>query len=174
MVKALFIVAQEGYQEVEYGIPKEILESKGITVVTASREAGICKSKLGGTTTAALSINKVKVSDYGAIIFIGGPGAVCYQHDVQAHLIAQEAIRQSRILAAICIAPTILAYAGVLAGKKATVWNVDGQQQKVLEKNKATYTGENVTVDGIIITANGPPAAEKFGRKILEMISKQK
>ncbi len=73
-------------------------------------------------------------------------------------------------MGAICIAPTILAYAGVLEGKKATVWNQDGKQAEILTKNGAEFVDELVVVDGKIVTANGPPAAEAFGKKILEML----
>ncbi|MBU0457775.1 MAG: DJ-1/PfpI family protein [Nanoarchaeota archaeon] len=169
-MKALFIIAQEGYQDIEYKTPKKILEENGIEVITASKKTGTCKGALGGSTEATISINDVDVYDYDAIVFIGGPGARDYQHDVKAHLTAQEAINRDKILAAICIAPIILAYADVLEGKKATIWNNDGKQQEILEKNGATYTGEDVTTDGKIITANGPRAAEKFGNKIVELL----
>ncbi|MEK7136703.1 MAG: DJ-1/PfpI family protein, partial [Patescibacteria group bacterium] len=78
------------------------------------------------------------------------------------------------MLGAICIAPTILARAGVLRGKKATVWDPStgsGQvalptPSQVLRECGAQYTGEAVTVDGKIVTANGPAAAEEFGRRL--------
>jgi len=167
---ALFIIAQEGYQDIEYGTPKKILEDAGIEVITASKNIGTCMGGLGGTTQATVALSDVNVDNYDAIVFIGGPGAAAYQHDVQAHLTAQEAINRNKIIAAICISPTILAYAGVLEGKKATVWNGDNQQAKILTDYGATFTDEQVTVDGNIITANGPPAAEKFGKTILEKL----
>jgi protease I len=170
MTKALFIIAQNGFQDHEYSAPKKILEEAGVEVITASREKGRCRGKFGLETEATVSLEEVNVDEYDAIVFVGGPGAIAYQHDVQAHLTAQEAINRKKVLAAICIAPTILAYAGVLEGKKATVWNGDGQQKEILEKNGAIFTGESVTVDGRIITANGPPAAEEFGRKILDCL----
>ena len=59
MVKALFIIAQDGYQDHEYGAPKEILEKAGIEVITASKKAGICKGRSGSLTKAALSLAEV-------------------------------------------------------------------------------------------------------------------
>ena len=170
MKKALFIVAQKGYQPYEYGAPKKILTDEGIEVVTASKETGTCTATDGTTTEATVSISEVNVSDYDAIVFIGGPGAVNYQQDVQAHLTAQEAINRGKVLAAICIAPTILAYAGVLEGKKATVWNQDGKQAEILTKNGVEFVDQAVVVDGKIVTANGPPAAEEFGKKVLGLL----
>ncbi len=169
-MKALFIIAQKDYQDHEYGASKKVLEDAGIEVITASKQVGICHGAFGAETEATVAIAEVNVSEYDAIVFIGGAGAVNYQQDVQAHLTAQEAINRGKILGAICIAPTILAYADVLEGKKATVWNQDGKQAEILVKNGATFVDEPVVVDGKIITANGPPAAEEFGKKILEML----
>jgi len=164
------IIAQNGYQPNEYGIPKKILEDTGIEVTTASKKVGTCKSMGEATTEATVSISEVNVSDYDAIIFIGGSGAVQFHKDVEAHLTCQEAINRGKILAAICIAPLTLAYADVLEGKNATVWNEDNLQSVILERQGATYTGKTVEVDGKIITANGPQAAEEFGKKILELL----
>jgi len=171
-MKVLFIVAQKGYQDWEYNTPKNILENARIEVITAAEEIGECWGKMGSKTQATISLDKVTVSEYEAIILIGGPGAVKYQQNKIIHLIVQEANKQNKILAAICIAPTILAYAKVLNGIKATVWNEDEKQQKILEVNGAIYTGEEVTIDKNIITANGPSAAEHFGQSILKKINK--
>lgn len=170
-MKALFILAQQGYQDLEYEDTKKELEEAGIETVVASKKIGLCKGKLGGSVQATVSINEVNVEDYEAIIFIGGPGAVQYQQDVQAHLTAQEAVTEKKVLAAICIAPTILAYAGVLENKKATVWNEDSQQSQILKNQGAIYTGKEVTVDGLIVTANGPQAAKDFGQKIVQILN---
>ncbi len=171
-MKALMIIAQNGYQPKEYGVPKEILENAGIEVITASKKVGICQGMDKTTTEATISIDDINVSDYDAIIFVGGSGAVQFHKDVEAHLTCQEAINRGKVLAAICIAPLTLAYADVLEGKKVTVWNEDNMQSAILERQGAIYTGNEVEVDGKIITANGPQAAETFGKKILELLEK--
>ncbi len=170
MTKALFIIAQENYQDHEYAAPKKVLGDAGIEVVTASKAVGICKGSFGSSAEADVALADVDVSDYDAVVFIGGSGAVAYQHDVQAHLTAQEAVNRNKILAAICIGPAILAHAEVLEGKKATIWNGDGKQAEILTKNGAVFVDEDVVVDGNIITANGPPAAEKFGKAVLDKL----
>ena len=169
-MKALFVVAQNNYQSQEYGIPKQILTAAGMEVVTASKNLGRCLGSHGGSTEATTTLEKANISEFDVILFVGGPGAVHYQHDPQAHLLARKALAQRKIVAAICIGPTILAHAGVLNGRKATVWNLDGQQEAMLKKNGATYTGDDVTVDGFVVTANGPQAAEKLGKTILDLL----
>ncbi len=40
----------------------------------------------------------------------------------------------------------------------------------MIEKNGAKYAPESVIADGKIITADGPSAAEEFGKKILKAL----
>jgi len=86
-----------------------------------------------------------------------------YWDDPVAHAVAQEAVAQGKVLAAICIAPTTLAKAGVLQGKKATVFSSEAEELKACGAN---YTGTSVERDGLIITADGPKAAVEFAEEI--------
>jgi len=89
--------------------------------------------------------------------------------------VARETISQNKVLASICISPVILAKAGVLKGKKATVWSspMDRGPVKILQNNGAIYEDKPVVVDGKIITGNGPGAAEEFGQAIIEVLTKE-
>jgi protease I len=68
----------------------------------------------------------------------------------------------------ICIAPVILANAGLLKDKNATVFP-DGIEK--LQAGKAIYTGNIVEVDGRLITGCGPEAAEKFGNELVKLLT---
>lgn len=115
-------------------------------------------------------IDELKVSDYDAFVFIGGKGvAKEYWENPKAHAIVREAAKQGKILAGICWAPMVLAKAGVLEGKKATMW-VGSDEVAVLKTKGCEYTADKVTVDGNIITANGPSAAQIFAVAIIESL----
>lgn len=161
---ALLVIAQEGYQDQELDGTRHPLIDAGFDLVLCSTQAGVCTGKFGGTERATLALRDVDVSQFERIAFIGGPGAAVLKDDPQALRVAREAVEHALPLGAICIAPTILAAAGVLQGRQATVWNGDGQQGVFLEQSGAVYTGQAVTVDGLIVTGNGPTAAEEFGR----------
>lgn len=147
------------------------LLASGFEVSLASTEAGPCVGKFGGVEEALLSLKEVDPVSYDVIAFIGGPGAHALAENPDALALAKARAETGKILGAICIAPTILAAAGVLQGKKATVWD-DGErtQIKFLVDHGATYTGEFVTTDGMIVTGNGPEAAEEFGRALATMV----
>jgi len=77
---------------------------------------------------------------------------------------------KGKVTAAVCIAPMILAKAGILKGKKATVWDGDLEQSAYFKKNGIDYTGSEVTVDGKIVTGNGPNAAKAFGEAVAKLL----
>ncbi|MDD4628184.1 MAG: DJ-1/PfpI family protein [Candidatus Peribacteraceae bacterium] len=168
--KALIIIAQQGYQDLEYEGVKEQLERAGIAIVVASAAGGMCKGKLGGSAGGTVALSGIRVRDFDAILFIGGPGAETYSRHPEALRIAHEAAAASMPLGAICIAPLILAKAQALDGRRATVWDSGGEQAAIIQKYGATYTGDQVTRDGLIVTGNGPEATEEFARTMLEVM----
>jgi protease I len=164
MKPALIVIAQEGFQDVELAGTRKGLTDAGFEIVLASTETGECIGKFGGKENASIALRDVIVSDYDRIAFIGGPGAHALAKNIEALNVARAVAKANMPLGAICIAPTILAAAGILRGKKATVWDKDGEQERFLTEHGATYTGEPVTVDGLVVTGNGPEAAEEFGK----------
>jgi protease I len=166
MRKVLIIIAYSGYQDLEYAGTRKGFEDADFDIVIGAKDVGLCNGSLGGTVEATIALKDVQVSDFSHIAFIGGPGAVLLASDPDALKIANDAYRADMPLGAICIAPTILAKAQVLSGKRATVWNQDGQQQELLETYGAEFTDEAVTIDGNIVTGNGPAAAEEFGKML--------
>jgi protease I len=166
MKKALLIIAQKNFRDEEYLEPKAALEKAGIQITTASSSRGIAVGKLGLKITPDLILSQVNVADYDAILFIGGPGCAEYFENPTAHKIAQAAVSLDKILGAVCAAPEILARAGILRGKKATMYADTG----VLAQFGATYTGKAVEIDGNLITATGPASSKPWGEIIAKTL----
>ncbi len=163
----LMIIAQRDFRDEEYQEPRRIFEARRATVTVASSSLEVAKGALGAQVKPDLLLKDVVVGDYDAIVFVGGPGAQEYWDDPVAHAVAQEAVAQGKVLAAICIAPATLAKAGVLKGKKATVFS---SEKETLRTCGADYTGASVERDGLIITANGPKAATGFAEEIAKAL----
>jgi protease I len=175
-MKIAFIIAFRDFRDEEYFITKEVLEGVRIEVTTFSTNLGKAIGAYGGETEVDLTIDNLKVQDFDAIVFVGGAGAYKYVDDRRAHQIAQTAIKENKVLGAICIAPMILAKAGVLNKKKATVWSspMDRSPIKAIKEGGAIYEDKDVVVDGNIVTANGPAAARKFGEVLTELLERVK
>lgn len=170
MRTALIIIAQNGYQDVELAGTQNALLHAGFEVTIASKEEGVCMGKFDGTEEALLAMRDVDPLAYDVLAFIGGPGAHALAEDKEAIVLAQARNDTGKLLGAICIAPTILAAGGILENRHASVWDDGkGTQKAFLEERGATYVDQPVTVDGRIVTANGPEAAEEFGKTLAAM-----
>jgi len=166
--KVVMIIAEKNFRDEELLEPKKVLDEEGASVTVASTTLRTATGMFGAKATPDILVSELKVDDYDAIIFVGGAGASQYWNDSTAHSIAGETVQKNKILCAICIAPVTLANAGVLAGKKATVWE---SEREKLEAKGASYTGKPVEIAGKIITANGPQAAQEFGRSIASALA---
>jgi len=170
--KIAIIIAFKNFQDEEYLKTKNVLAAAGAEVITVSSKAGTALGAYGGEADVDLLLEDLKVADYDAVLFIGGSGATQYLDDETCHQIAREAVSQNKVLGAICVGPTILAKAGVLQAKKATVWSspMDKSAVRILEKGGAIYQENPVVVDGKIVTGNGPLAVHKFATSIIELL----
>ncbi len=164
----LFIVAPENYRDEELSEPRRILEGYNAKTVVASKNTKIARGMLGGKVTVNLGLSDVKVSEYDAIVFVGGSGCTIYWNDKNAINIAKEAYLKGRVVGAICLASGTLANAGLLNRIEATGW---GETKQLIEGNGGIYTGSGVEISGKIITAQGPKNAKEFGEAIAKALS---
>ena len=166
--KIAMIIAFRDFRDEEYFIPKEVFEKNGAEVKTVSTKEGEAIGSQGGEAEVDILLDDFKTSDFDAVVFIGGSGTLKYLDNETSYNIAKEVISEKKVLAAICIAPIILAKAGVLFERKATVWSslLDKNSIKILEGNGVVYQDKPVVIDGNIVTGNGPEAAEEFGEAI--------
>jgi protease I len=165
MKPILFVIAPKDFRDEELFVTKEELERLGFSTCISSLDATECSGSKGGTIKATIKLADVKSNNYDALVFVGGSGSRIYFDLESAHRLIKEFIQSGKIVAAICIAPMILAKAGILQGKRVSVFN---SELETIESLGAHYTGMDVTIDGNIITAYGPQSALRFGRKIAE------
>ncbi|MBL7131463.1 MAG: DJ-1/PfpI family protein [Candidatus Omnitrophica bacterium] len=165
--KVLMVIANKDFRDEEFKFPFAALKREGYDVVIASSMLSSAKGMLGMSVVPDILLATARPLDYDAVIFVGGIGAQIFWDDVNAHQLAKNMYEDNKIVAAICIAPVILANAGILEGKKATVWKSESHR---LEFQGASYTGRSVEVDGNIITADGPLSAEEFAQAIIKKL----
>jgi protease I len=161
--KVVMIIAPEDFRDEELIEPQNILTERGAEVKVASVSLETCKGMLGAQVRPDMVISDIIPEKWDAIILVGGSGASKYWDDSTIHSILNEAVKQNKLVGAICIAPVTCANAGILKGKKATVSESAASN---LKDKGAEYTGASVQRDGKIITASGPPAAKEFGEAI--------
>ena len=166
----LFIIAPKNFRDEELFEPRRILENHKAKTVVASTTTNTCTGMLGAKVTSALTLDKIEVNNYDAIIFVGGQGSTIYWNNKTAHSIAKEAYLKGKIIASICLGSGTLANAGIFKGKNATGWQ---DTEELVEKNSGVYTGSDVEVSGRVISAKGPSAAKKFGEAIAKALENE-
>jgi protease I len=170
--KALMIIAPKNFRDEELFHTKEEIEKAGGAVTVASTTTSQATGMFGATANPQTTIDNVNVDEFDAVVFVGGGGAEIYFNNTTAINIARDAYAKGKLVTAICIAPSILANAKLLEGRRATVWSGDKKYVKILKQNGAKFTGKPVQEDGRVITANGPEAARDFGNAIVRYLNK--
>jgi len=164
--KVLMVIAPVDFRDEEYFETRKILEDLGNKITVANSTGQPSKSMFGKIVRPDKTLHDVNANDFDAIVFVGGSGAAVYFNNQQALTLAKDFSKSGKIVAAICMAPSILANAGILNGKKATVFPSERDNINAV----GNYTGKSVEVDGKIITGNGPQATKEFGKKIAEAL----
>ncbi len=166
MALVLLVIAPERFRDEELFDTQAELTQAGQQTVIASTRTGRCPGSRGGHATAELTLAQVQCCDYAAVVFVGGGGAKLLFHNGDAWRSARAMAQNKQVMAAICLAPVILAHAGVLQGRQAPV---AGTAAATIATHGAHDTGPGVTVDGNIVTANGPKSSRPFGRSIAQV-----
>lgn len=165
--RVLMVIASDQFRDEEYQKPRSILEEAGVQVTVASSKLKEATGMLGLKVKPDILLQDAKMEAFDAVVFVGGMGATEYWENPQAHALAKSACGSGKVTGAICLAPMTLANAGLLKGKRATIWKDAAGDFKT---KGVVYTGKPVEQDGKLITGSGPDAAEAFGRALVQAL----
>jgi len=163
MACLLMVIPPENFRDEELFETRTVLEWAGHRTVLASTRTGLCAGSQGGAAKSELLLDHVRSEDYDGVVFVGGGGSAKLFDNPDALHLAAAMHAQGMFDAASCLAPVHLAIDGDLAGRRD---NVSGTEVATLQAKGAIYTGPGVTVDGNIVTGNGPKASKEFARSI--------
>ena len=159
----------DGFEEIEAITSIDLLRRAGIEVLTA----GI--GKMVATGSHAITIQTdgifetVKDQPFDLILLPGGPGTNQLREIDSLQQVLKAHYSSGKPLAAICAAPTILAKAGLLDGKRATCYpTAKGKMAG------AIVSQENVVVDANIITSRGAGTSVAFALEVVKKLVGEK
>lgn len=166
MAKAYEFLAN-GFEDIEALGPVDILRRGGVEVKTVSIGEGLMvESAHGVQVKADMLMADADLSDADLLLVPGGmPGA----KNIDEH----EGVRQAllkhaqggKLTGAICAGPMVLGHLGLLRGRRATCYpGFEG------ELDGASYTAEQATVDGNIVTGKGPGATFEYAYTLLKLL----
>lgn len=161
----VYVYLAEGFEEVEALTSVDVLRRAGVEVQTVSITGNkAVRGSHGITVEADILFVNADHENCEMLVMPGGlPGAEYLQNHTGLKEQIQRFARENRNIAAICAAPMMLGAHGVIAGRCATIY--PGMEEKLVG---GTATGEAVTVDGNIITGQGPAKAMAFALALVE------
>ncbi len=171
--RILMVIAPKDFRDEEFFEPYRIFtREQGWSAIVASTEVGTAHGMLGGTQMVDTRIADQKADDYDALVVVGGMGSPQYLwHDEPLLQLVRDFESAGKVVGAICLSGAVLAKAGILAGRNATVWEAP-ESIAEFEKGNARYIKQDVVVDGHIVTSNGPHAASAFGQELVDQLTR--
>ena len=167
------VIAPNNFRDEEFLDPKAVFEHHKYEIKVVSKNAmePTARGSRGATVDIDMDIQDCNPADCSAVIFVGGQAARIFHTDRNAWRLANELHDQGKPVAAICIAASTLANAGVLRNKRCTGW--PSERENIMEKG-GNYTGKGVEVDQRIVTAKGPTDATAMAEEIVKLFGGEK
>jgi len=169
MKTALFLLAN-GFEELEFVAPYDILHRGGVKVQTASISD---KKEVTGshnlTVVADSLLSQIDSLNFDLLVLPGGgPGTEnLFKSDLVKKLLLKS-YEECKRIAAICAAPKVLANAGILSDHEATSFPATRADVEPFCKK---YLDVPVVVSGNIITSRGAGTAAEFGFCLLSLLA---
>lgn len=161
MTKTICILLADGFEESEAIVPADLLKRLGVNIVFASiTDNKEVKGTHGFKIIADTTINNISTNDFDVLMLPGGlPGTTNLRDNNDVISLVQQANKNDKIISAICAAPIVLKDADVADNKCLTGYP---SCEQFSQKHKFSFTGNDVEVDGRIITAKAMGKAHLF------------
>jgi len=164
----VFVIPHHAYRAEELERPREALAAAGVEVLVASSSLGPASDMQGQRgCDPDLLYSAVDPADLDVLVFVGGTGCSEFFDDRTAHGLAQSALARGKLVAAICFAPSILANAGLLEGRRATC--APGRRAH-LAAHGVELVDAPLVRDGALLTGRGPQDSEAFAQALVEAL----
>ena len=164
MTKTAILFAN-GYEEVEALTVVDLLRRAKIGCeILSVADSGHVTGSHGISIGADRNFSGTDFSQYDGVILPGGmPGTTNLAADERVLALLRSFAAAGKLTAAICAAPTVLAKAGLLEGKKAVCY--PGMEEQL---TGAKVSFDPVAVDGTVITSRGLGTAIPFALSIVQ------
>jgi 4-methyl-5(b-hydroxyethyl)-thiazole monophosphate biosynthesis len=163
----VYVYLADGFEEVEALTIVDVLRRAGVAVQTVSIMKDLTVTGAHDVPVIADMLFEDVAYDNCRMMVLpgGGPGTQRLLGHAGLNSALTAFAGAGGKIAAICAAPMVLSKAGLLDGKKATIF--DGMEG---ELPKGTYKKANVVADGDIITSRGPGTAMAFAFRLVEAL----
>jgi protein deglycase len=167
-VSSVLVPLAAGFEEIEAVTIIDLLRRADIEVITAGLLPGAVTGSHGITLTPDMTLDTAIERSFEMVVLPGGmPGAANLAADARILKLLRTMADRGGFVAAICAAPSVLAKAGLLAGRRATSY------PGFLTSASApgiVLAADPIVVDGTVITSRGPGTAMDFALALIEQL----
>lgn len=169
-MKVLLFLAK-GFETMEASVFVDIMGWAGVEVTTCALRKTVT-STFGVSVNAELLLDDVCADDYGALAIPGGFEEYGFYEDAfseQAVSLIKAFNDRGKMIATICVAALALGNSGILKGRRATTYHLNGgHRQKQLAEYGAIVVNEPVVRSDNIITSYCPQTGPDVAFMLLE------
>jgi protein deglycase len=166
-MKTALVPLANGSEELEAVTVLDILRRGGIEAVSASLDGQAIRGSRGTMLLPDTSLDEALKRSFDMVVLPGGqPGTNNLKADARIIKLVQDMAAADYYVCAVCAAPSVLATAGLLDGRRATGFpgSLDAFP-RVLRQPQA------VVEDGKLITSRGPGTAMDFALTLVERLA---
>jgi 4-methyl-5(b-hydroxyethyl)-thiazole monophosphate biosynthesis len=165
MPKVLVPLAQ-GCEEIEAVTVIDILRRAKIEVISAGLDSQPVRASRGVMLIPDMTLEEAMREEFDMIVLPGGqPGTNNLKADLRIINLLKHMSVQGKYVTAICAAPSVLAAAGLLDGKKATSFPGTLDSFSSIKQQPTA-----VVTDGKLVTSRGPGTAIDFALELVELL----
>ena len=163
------MILAPGFEEIEALTVVDVLRRCDVRIDIAGFDSKFVEGAHDIKVIPDMHLDEINIENYDALILPGGaPGYVNLRNNTRVIELVKDAFKKGKLVAAICAAPCVLADAGILQGKKATIY--PGMEDEI-RKGGAEVKEDLVVQDGNIVTSRGPSTAILFAWKLGEILA---
>ncbi len=168
MAKVVIVVNQNGFHSDEINLLQNELRRVGHSLKIASLTRSRLTSSDGKEFMPDLAIYEVNPNYFDALV-VAGEGAKELSANRNVISLVRNMMLKGKVVGGITDGPLVLAGAGILGGRRATVYP-DKNSIKELTECNARYEEKHVVCDGNILTADDPESSGEFVKEIIKML----
>ena len=180
MQKRVLILLSNGFEVMEAGCFTEVFGWASIYGDTRFDQLSVglrspIRSTFGFDVIPEALLSDIKADDFDALVIPGGFGDAGFYEDALCEPFLETIRnfdRRKAPIAAVCVSALSLAAAGVLTGKRATVYHqIGGARKAELESRGVIFVDQPLVIDGHLMTSTGPGTGIELALKLLECLS---
>ena len=153
----------DDFEEIEALTIIDVLRRAGLDVETVGIVGSVIKGSHGVRLMVDKRLMEINPKEYEAIVLPGGPGYKTLARTGKLMEMLKDFNARNKTIGAICAAPAVLAQAGILDEKRATIY-------PGMERELSYPRGNRVVIDGNIITSQAPGTAMEFALALVKKL----